>query len=609
MFAAVDEHADIAVVVVTYNSSSDVLRLIEDLRLVALDRPIRVVVVDNSPSDDTASAVRAHADVTFVDAGGNLGYAGGINAGLPYVRDCDAVLILNPDLTLGRGAVGRLLGALRADERIGAVVPCILDETGATYPSVRREPSLSRSVGDAVLGGHLRWRPGFLAETDHRLRNYDVAHDVDWATGAAILIRGALVRQLGDWNLEYFLYSEETDYFRRVRENGYRVRFEPSAVVTHRRGGSGTSPALDTLMAVNRVRYVERHHGRLFSVCFRGTAALAELLRSYDSAHRRTLAVLLSRRRWSELPHSTQHAPEGERLTGPLRRGAVVVPAHNESAVITRTLTALSRAVVDGYFELIVVCNGCSDDTADVVRGIRGMRVVELAHGSKPAALNAGDEEATLWPRLYLDADIRISAEAVLSVLDRLEAGDILVARPTSRYDAAGASGMVRSYYRARQRIPQHKTAMWGAGVYGLSEEGHERIGRFPTATGDDFFVDTQFAAGEKAVVPTVPSVVTTPTNITSLLAILTRYRRGNVELLADEGWREAGRAPWPAPEIARAVVGSISGPKSAVDAAVYLGMAVAARCAATVAAARVRSGVLAAARWERDDSSRTMPS
>jgi glycosyltransferase involved in cell wall biosynthesis len=96
------------------------------------------------------------------------------------------------------------------------------------------------------------------------------------------------------------------------------------------------------------------------------------------------------------------------------------MPAYNEAALIKRTLAPLSRAAVDAYIELIVVCNGCTDETADLARDVPGARVLEMAQASKPAALNAGDAAATLWPRLYLDADIQISAEAVLAVLDRL---------------------------------------------------------------------------------------------------------------------------------------------------------------------------------------------
>lgn len=241
MFVSADQRADVAVLIVTYNSASDIGVVIKDLRGAARDHLIRVIIVDNESSDGTVELVRAHRDIILVESGGNLGYAGGINVGLPFVGHCDAILILNPDLTLAPDAVTRMLEAVE-DDKIGAVVPLILDEDGSTYASLRREPSLSRAIGDAFLGSKFRARPGFLSEIDSRPESYLDAHDVDWATGAALLVPAAVAREVGDWNEEFFLYSEETDYMRRIRDSGRRVRFEPSAVVRHRRGGSGHRP-------------------------------------------------------------------------------------------------------------------------------------------------------------------------------------------------------------------------------------------------------------------------------------------------------------------------------------------------------------------------------
>jgi hypothetical protein len=291
---------------------------------------------------------------------------------------------------------------------------------------------------------------------------------------------------------------------------------------------------------------------------------------------------------------STSKTTLNQQLSGCGQRGAVIVPAYNEASVIKCTLAPLSDMAADGIIELIVVCNGCTDDTADVARSVPGVRVVELEHGSKPAALNAGDEAATLWPRLYLDADIRISATTVLAVLDRLTQGDVMAARPACKWDTDGASALVRSFYRARRRIPQHGRAMWGAGAYGLSVEGHQRIGAFPMVTGDDLYVDSRFDATEKVVVATEPSVVTTPADVRSLLAILRRGHRGDAELSTRRGdsQRPVGHT---GPDTAVAVLRTIRGPQSAVDALVYLGMALA-----------KRRGFRKAPTWERDETSRS---
>jgi exopolysaccharide biosynthesis WecB/TagA/CpsF family protein len=305
-FVSADTHADVAVVVVTYNSASDIPLLIDDLRVAAHHRRIRLIVVDNQSSDGTVELIHAHDDIMLVESGGNLGYGGGMNAGVRLIGHCDAVLMLNPDLRLAPDAITRLFEAIN-DNQIGAVVPLMLDDDGATYPSLRREPSLTRAIGDALFGSKMwRNRPAFLSELDYRPASYVVRHDVDWATGAALLVPAAVAREVGEWWDEFPIYSEETDYFRRIREIGRRIRFEPAAVVRHRRGGSGASPGLAALMAVNRIRYVERYHGREYTALFRAVVALAEGLRSYDPVHRRSLAFILNRRRWEQLPQITK---------------------------------------------------------------------------------------------------------------------------------------------------------------------------------------------------------------------------------------------------------------------------------------------------------------
>jgi N-acetylglucosaminyl-diphospho-decaprenol L-rhamnosyltransferase len=111
---------------------------------------------------------------------------------------------------------------------------------------------------------------------------------------------------VGDWDERYFLYSEETDFLRRVRATGLRVRYEPTAVVCHVIGGSGTSDQLYALCAVNSVRYYRRYHARFPSAVFTGEVALCQLVRSRRPAARLALRALLSPTVRSTLPRPTQ---------------------------------------------------------------------------------------------------------------------------------------------------------------------------------------------------------------------------------------------------------------------------------------------------------------
>jgi len=108
---------------------------------------------------------------------------------------------------------------------------------------------------------------------------------------------------VGPWDEErFFLYSEETDIAARVRAAGWTIDYVPAARASHRQGGSGQSPDLAALMAVNRVRYYEKRHGRAPSAAFRSMAVLHELLRCADPVHRRALRFLLRRSSWARLP-------------------------------------------------------------------------------------------------------------------------------------------------------------------------------------------------------------------------------------------------------------------------------------------------------------------
>lgn len=277
--------------------------------------------------------------------------------------------------------------------------------------------------------------------------------------------------------------------------------------------------------------------------------------------------------------------------------GSVVIPAHDEAAVIGRCLDALFTGFLEGELDVVVVCNGCADQTAAVARSSgHPVRVVELESASKPAALRVGDAAASAFPRLYLDADVMLPGSAARRVLQRLRAGAV-AARPPIRYDSEASSVPVRSYYRARSRVPAVLGSLWGAGVYGLSAAGRRRFGAFPDLVADDLWVDGHFDDGEVEIVDCPPVVVVAPRRSRDLVRVLRRVYVGKGE-----------RASAPDPDVrAPETIGSTLrdlgrlaavGPVAALDAATYAAFAAGARLA-------VSFGSLAADGWGRDDSSR----
>ena len=586
-FVGPDEAADIAVVVVTFNNADHVRGLFASLAAESADLRLRVVVTDNGSTDSTLALLTGRPGVVAVDAGGNRGYAAGINLAMQHVGDAASVLVLNPDLDVERGALSHLYSRLR-ESRAGAVVPGIRDPDGSVYPSIRREPTVLRTIGDALFGSRASARPTSTSEIDTNEESYRHPHRIDWATGAAILVHASVAEEVGGWDPRFFLYSEETDFFARMRALGYSAWYEPRATVRHDRGGSGASTQLATLMAVNRVRYARKHRSRAYAAAVRGAVILHEAMRIYDGEHRAILRTLLDEPSWRWLPRaSSWPAPSAERRMG----GSIVIPAHNEELVIGRVLRALAPLAENEGTEIIVACNGCTDDTAAIARLTPGVTVVEVDRASKAAGLNAGDAAASAWPRMYLDADIELHPGAVRAVFAVLREEGVLAARPAFRYDTTGASAPVRAYYRARDRMGAMHGALWGAGVYALNEEGHRRLGSFPEQTADDLLVDRAFTAAEKRIVDTEPARVRTPRTLDGLFAILARQQRGNREAaVGDDAAASTGAAT------TRALLATVRGPLTLADAAGYAGLAVVGRMRL-----RRRGGPV----WERDDSSR----
>lgn len=631
-FVSPARRADVAVLIVTYNNEDHIDSLLNSLRREAAGLQLRVIVADNDSSDRTVALLHEHRDVIQVQTGGNLGYAAGVNAARRKAGDAEAVLVLNPDLELSPGAIGHLLAVVQ-DGTADVVVPRILDGEGNLTMSLRREPSLGTVVGDALFGDRWAQRPAALSERDGAPESYQFAHEVDWATGAAVMVRMTMDRVIGEWDERYFLYSEETDYFRRAREAGARVWFEPKATMVHAEGGSGGSTDLQSLMAVNRVRYYRKHHSEVAAELFRAGVVLNEALRSVRRDRRQTLAIVADESRWDTLPGPTATSVLANVL-GDYPTGSVIIPAHNEAAVISRTLGALEPVLRTGRVEVIVVCNGCTDDTAELAASVPGVQVLHCPAPSKTGAMNFGDAHATRWPRVYLDADTVITPTALRRLLENLT-DPVLAARPSFRYDDSGATWPVRAYYRARRRLPSTQRALWGAGVFALSQQGHERLVQFPDVTADDYYVDQLFSAEEKLIVPAPPVRVRTPLTTASLLNVLRRTVRGPAELRASTNLQppasrdrqpssdasrrasavdlaeETGGSPQTtggtstAPSTAWELARSLRGPRSLVDALSYTGLAVAPRLA------RLRPSVASRARWEtstweRDDSSRT---
>jgi glycosyltransferase involved in cell wall biosynthesis len=210
---------------------------------------------------------------------------------------------------------------------------------------------------------------------------------------------------------------------------------------------------------------------------------------------------------------------------------SIIIPAYNESAVMERTLRSLLEQVAADD-EIIVSCNGCSDDTASIARCLEPrVRVVETPVPSKTFALNLGDRLAGSFPRIYMDADVRLSAGALEKIKEKLASGPRMAFSTSVSMDLSASSWAVRAYYDIWLSLPYCQRGMIGAGVYALSKAGRERFGEFPDLIADDGYVRALFREHERGCVEDAFTLVKAPASLYWLIRIKTRSRLGGMEL------------------------------------------------------------------------------
>src|SRR5262245_1963873 len=248
---------DVGVVVVTYNGLPYVERTLESVA------GLETVVVDHGSTDGTLDLVRERfPDVRVVEQE-NLGLAAGWNRGIretstPYV------LVLNADAWLVGDAAGQLVRFAGEHERAGYVGPKLLNPDGTLQPSVRSFPTPWRLATEYLFLRKLAPRSRALNAFYGAGFDHDEARVVDFTKAAAFLLRRAAFEEVGPFDEEFFLFSEETDWCYRLREAGWQALFDPDAQAVHV-GGTSWRPQSATLFreqVKGHLRFLAKHRGR-----------------------------------------------------------------------------------------------------------------------------------------------------------------------------------------------------------------------------------------------------------------------------------------------------------------------------------------------------------
>lgn len=278
---------DLSVVVVNWNTSGLLADCLASLPAACADLDCEVLVVDNASRDGSAALVADRFPaVILVEAGANLGFAGGNNLALPRCRGA-FVLLLNPDTVCPPGSLARLVAFARGKPRLGAVGPLLTGSDGLPtiswgwFPHPRHH-WLGCLDPARRLGGRF-WGERVV----HVPARAEPSREVDYVAGACLLMPRQALAQVGPLDERFFLYFEETDWCLRARQAGLAVWYCADAEVVHLEGRAAATVSDFSLhqFQLSYRLFLRKHHGRgrelevrLAQACEYGLKALLRAL-------------------------------------------------------------------------------------------------------------------------------------------------------------------------------------------------------------------------------------------------------------------------------------------------------------------------------------------
>jgi N-acetylglucosaminyl-diphospho-decaprenol L-rhamnosyltransferase len=274
-------HSSAAVVTVSYNSSAQLRPFLASVRA-GVAGAVRIVVADNA-SDDVAAAreICREFDAELLELPENLGYGGAVNRAVRLLGDeVDDVLISNPDVAIGPGALEHLTATMAAHPDAGAVGPRVRNPDGTVYPSARRLPSLRTGVGHALfvkIWPGNPWTARYVSDVSER----DELSPAGWLSGSCLLVRRTAFDGIGGFDDAFFMYFEDVDLGLRLGRAGWVSYYDPAAEVTHI-GGMSTSTVSRRMLAVHHdsaYRYVARRYSAWYLAPIRWAIRIGLALR------------------------------------------------------------------------------------------------------------------------------------------------------------------------------------------------------------------------------------------------------------------------------------------------------------------------------------------
>jgi GT2 family glycosyltransferase len=260
----------IFIVVLNWNQPKLTVECVESLEKLKIDNKdkLEVIIVDNGSSDNSLEELRKLRSKKFkievLAAIANLGFAGGNNFGMKYAlsHGADYIMILNNDTLVHQNLLNNLLNEITKDDKTGIVSPKIYFAKGFEFHKKYKKNELGKVIWYA--GGKIDWNNVYginigVDEVDKG--QFEKIKEIDFATGACLLIKANTVKQVGMFDEKYFMYLEDADLSQRIKKRGWKIIYVPTAVLWHKVAqSSGIGSDLnDYFISRNRLLFASKY--------------------------------------------------------------------------------------------------------------------------------------------------------------------------------------------------------------------------------------------------------------------------------------------------------------------------------------------------------------
>ncbi len=273
----------LSIIIVNFNAEKLILRSLQAVYETAGTLDCEVIVVDNASTDQSVLAMQQnYPQVKLIRNLENVGFAKANNQAAQVARG-RYLLLLNSDAFVHEGAISTLVKYMASNPDTGAASCRLVYEDGSLQRSCYSFPTPFTELWQTLWLDKLFPRSPVFGKFRMTYWGYDTYRDVDWVMGAVMILRREVVEQVGLFDEEYFMYSEEMDLCYRLKQAGWKVSFVPEAKVTHLWGGTSRHNMELAFIRLykSRVLFFRKHYGPIMTASYKLVLYLGSLIRVF----------------------------------------------------------------------------------------------------------------------------------------------------------------------------------------------------------------------------------------------------------------------------------------------------------------------------------------